>query len=128
MTTLNCDLPAAFDLGATIETLESVDAPPQCMIRKLITALPHRSEANDDFFDQQKISISLEQLEHMYATRNYSHALGILKKWHGINWANSKYLIMTDDPNLTWNVEHHYIDLWICVAGHIGVSLLCPSE
>ena len=34
----------------------------------------------------------------------------------------------TNDPNLTWNAEHHYIDLWICVAGRIGVSLLCPSE
>ena len=123
------DLDHPFDIALAEPTLEEVECPAsQRDLLDAALANNNRKSSHDDFFSQPCISRPLSYMETIFNQNNRRAAMEILGRRHQIQWKNSEYHVSNQHPNLTWNMNHHYIDMVVFVSTGIGLSILLPNE
>jgi hypothetical protein len=124
-------LNAPYDIASVDEHQIAEDAPLYQELVESLYAVAHApgTQRQNNFFDQPVLAVTLDELRQVYESSNEDRALLALSKRRQLrNWEQEeKYIVPSDNPDqVAWTVPQHFIDLMICVAGEIGVSLLIP--
>lgn len=120
------ELCAPFNVTLPPENLMADDAPSQ--IQVLDAAILNRSSNKlKESFNLQVPTIKpLVYFQSIHDTRNKLTAIETLRKRYQVDVHGSKLVTSSTSPDLSWSVEQHYIDLFICVGAGLGFRPLIP--
>jgi hypothetical protein len=95
----------------------------------ILNSLYHSRAGNgNDLYDQELVGhVNLSQLRRAYENNHVRFALDLLNKRKKIA-IDPEYTIHVDDPNLSWNAESCYLDLFACVSRDFGLEAFIPNE
>jgi hypothetical protein len=128
-TSLPEPLPVPFDVTLTPPALHTDDAPHQnCALEAALCAPSTSIDHDDKFSDMPVITKSLDYFKRLYETQNTTVAMELLQKRVQIDMQASQLITRSNDKDLSWNPDIHYIDLMICVPRGLGLAALLPNR
>ncbi|KAH7905349.1 hypothetical protein BJ138DRAFT_1118552 [Hygrophoropsis aurantiaca] len=105
---------AAADPGSQTEVM-------QALYQKVDTRA-HYVEA----FNRAPVEkVQLSKLRKEYATKNKTKAFRRLRKRTQVD-VDSEFLFDTNDPEIVWDIEAHYVDFLLLVSSQVGLHAILP--
>jgi hypothetical protein len=117
-----------FDVSHAPTHMRAEDGPNQTVT---LTAALAPSVVNEDhaagFHHQIKETKSLDLFGKLYDRGDKQRAVQLLTGRKEIQLEGSKHLSRHNDEDMAWQVESHYLDMYICVGSGLGIAAMLPN-
>ena len=121
------DLP--FDLSTIPNNLEADNGFPQITALEAVL-FAQKPDTDEDvcFFEQPIISTSLHSFWCMHESRDMATAIKQLTCHMCIDFNNADFVTPSNSPDVSWTINHHFVNMLICVGKDMGIGTILPNQ